>query len=75
MNPTRPFRALSLLCVVCGALGLWLAFQRQMCDAVGGVENSCSPNIAYLIPGMGSVLFGVVLFLYGRRRRDRSSGV
>lgn len=64
MEWTRVRQLLGSLSIGSGSIALWLAFQRQMCTAVGTVgaaENQCAPNIVYLVPGILAVLLGIGL--------------
>ncbi len=59
-----------VLGIVGGSIGVWYAFQRQMCTMVAGGPDHCAPNIVYLVPGVLAVLigFGLLVFLYRRQR-------
>lgn len=60
-----------------GSIAIRVAFQRQMCTMAGGEPNSCTPNIAYLVPGVLAVLVGLYLvaLVYRRTRSDTRPNV
>lgn len=66
MDQDRFLQGVVILCVLGGGVLIWHAIQNPICAGFGG---GCAPDIAYLAPGVGTVLLGVGLLVFSYRHR------
>lgn len=60
--------AIGVLSITSSGILVWYAFEIQMCTMSAGVRTQCSPNVAYLVPGILAALIGIVLIVSAYRR-------